>query len=212
MKSRGVRMKRATPQTPKTAKLSNPPKKQKNKDLRSREYLSAEEIDQLLKSTRSIGRNPHRDSTLILMMYRHALRVSEAIVLRWDQVDFKQGLLHVRRIKNGIASTHPLRSVELRALRQLKRDNIESPYLFLSERKSPLTDRAVRAIVSRAGKIADIGFSVHPHMLRHSTGFYLANKGCDTRAIQCYMGHANIKNTTIYTELASNRYKDFWSD
>ena len=67
-------------------------------------------------------------------------------------------------------------------------------------------------IIARAGELSKIGFTIHPHMLRHSTGFYLANQGHDTRAIQSYRDHANINNTVIYTELSPNRFKDFWKD
>jgi type 1 fimbriae regulatory protein FimB/type 1 fimbriae regulatory protein FimE len=199
--------------TPFSAKLSNPPpKKLKNKDQRSREYLSQVEVDRLRKAARSSGRHGNRDDTLILILFRHGLRVSEAIALRWDQVDMQQGLLHVQRLKNGTPSTHPLRGIELRALRQLQRDYPDTPYIFVSERQAPLTDRSARHIIARAGHLAKFTFTIHPHMLRHSTGFYLANKGEDTRAIQSYLGHANIKNTVIYTELAPNRFKDFWRD
>jgi len=199
-------------QTPKTAKLSKPPRRQRNIELRTREYLTTHEVDSLRKAARANGRHGHRDATLILAIFRHALRVSEAATLRWEQVDLKQGLLHVRRLKNGLPSTHPLRGVELRALRQLKRDYPDSPYVFISERKAPLTARTVRHIVARAGECAEFEFTIHPHMLRHSTGFYLANQGQDTRAIQSYMGHSNIKNTTIYTELSPQRFNGFWQD
>ena len=145
-------------------------------------------------------------------MFRHAFRASEIVALRWDQIDLKQGLLHVSRIKNGLPSTHPIRGVELRALKQLHRDYQDTSYVFVSERKTPITTRTAHHIIARAGKNTGFDFTIHPHMLRHSTGFYLANKGHDTRAIQSYMGHANIKNTVIYTELAPNRFKDFWTD
>lgn len=200
-------------QTPKTAKLKNlPPRKRPNHEQRTREYLTSHEVESLRKAARSLGRYGHRDDTLILLIFRHALRVGEIISLRWEQVDLKQGLLHVRRLKNGLPATHPLRGVELRALRQLRRDAPESVYVFVSERQAPLTARTVRHIVARAGEVAKLTFPVHPHMLRHSTGFYLANQGHDTRAIQSYMGHANIKNTVIYTNLSAQRFNQFWKD
>jgi type 1 fimbriae regulatory protein FimE len=200
-------------QTPFSAKLiKTPPKKPKNTDRRSREYLTDGEIERLRKAARSIGRHGMRDDSLIFIMFRHGLRVSEVIALCWDQIDLKKGLLHVKRLKNGLPSTHPIRGTELRLLRQLQREYSDSAYVFVSERKAPLTDRAVRHIMARAGREAKISFTIHPHMLRHSTGFYLANKGHDTRAIQSYLGHANIKNTVIYTELSPNRFKDFWQD
>lgn len=200
-------------QTPISAKLKkNPPRKSKNADCRSREYLTDAEIEKLRKAARNIGRHGMRDDALIFVMFRHGLRVSEITTLCWDQVDLKKGLLHVKRLKNGLPSTHPIRGTELRLLRQLQRKYNDSPYVFISERKAPLTDRAVRHIIARAGEKASFKFSIHPHMLRHSTGFYLANKGHDTRAIQSYLGHANIKNTVIYTELSPQRFKNFWED
>lgn len=200
-------------QLPKTAKFNHPPQRKFNRDVRTREYLTTHEIESLRKSARAIGRYGHRDDTLILIMFRHALRACEAASLRWEQIDLKQGLLHVRRIKNGIASTHPLRGTELRALRQLQRNNEnKSPYVFISERMTPLTTRTIHHIISRAGEKSKFDFTIHPHMLRHSTGFYLANQGHDTRSIQSYMGHSNIKNTIIYTELSQHRFKNFWSD
>jgi len=200
-------------QAPFSAKFSNvPPRKPKNLERRRREYLTHAEVDRLRKAARGVGRHGHRDDSLILMMFRHGLRVSEVIALRWEQVDLKQGFLHVKRLKNGLPSTHPVRSTELRALRKLQRDYSDTPYLFITERKAPLTDRTVRHIVSRAGELARFDFSIHPHMLRHSTGFYLANKGNDTRSIQAYLGHANIKNTVLYTELSAQRFNDFWED
>ena len=189
----------------------SPPSRKTNKESRSREYLTPDEIDRLMVAAKSIGRHGHRDATLILIAYRHGLRVSELVALRWDMVNLKQGLLHVSRLKNGVESTHPLRGPELRALRKLQRE-YPGPYLFVAERKGPLTTSTVRKIITRAGEKARIGMAVHPHMLRHSTGYKLANDGHDTRAIQHYLGHKNIQHTVRYTELAANRFKDFWKD
>ena len=198
--------------SPNTLNGKVPPLRRKNKDLRSREYLTTEEVDQLATAARSIGRHGHRDMTIIVMMFRHGLRVSELVALRWDMIDLKQGIMHVSRLKNGVSSTHPLRGPELRALRKMRRDYPDTPYLFVSERKGPVTASNVRKIVSRAGDQAELGMPIHPHMLRHSTGFKLANDGHDTRAIQLYLGHKNIQHTVRYTELASGRFNDFWTD
>ena len=189
-----------------------PPRRKLNADLRPREYLTPPEVDRLLAAAGQVGRHRHRDRTLIMMLYRHALRVSEAISLRWDMADLEQGLLHVQRLKNGVPSVHPLRGPQLRALRRLRRDYSNSPYLFVTERGGPMTDSAVRKMVGRAGELAGIEFPVHPHMLRHAAGYKLANDGQDTRAIQHYMGHRNIQHTVRYTELAADRFKGFWSD
>jgi len=127
-------------------------------------------------------------------------------------ISASQGLLHVRRRKNGNPSTHPLHGPELRALRRLQRDYPNSPYIFTGERKGPLTDSTVRKMVARAGAAAGLEFPVHPHMLRHAAGYKLANDGQDTRAIQHYLGHKNISHTVRYTELSPERFKDFWQD
>jgi type 1 fimbriae regulatory protein FimE len=189
-----------------------PPRRVANRERRTREHLTPDEVGRLMAAAGRGGRHGYRNATLILLGYRHGLRVSELIALRWDQIDLKQGLLHVARLKNGVPSTHPLRGPELRALRRLQREYLTSPYVFVTERRGPLTDSAVRKIVARAGEGARLGFPVHPHMLRHACGFKLANEGHDTRAIQHYLGHRNIQHTMLYTQLAADRFKRFWLD
>ena len=132
--------------------------------------------------------------------------------MRWEQIDFKTGLAHVSRLKNGLASTHPIRGPELRALRELRRDYPETPYLFVTERGGPMTPATARKIIMRAGELAKFRFPIHPHMLRHSAGYKLANEGHDTRSIQQYLGHRNITHTVRYTELSPDRFRKFWSD
>jgi integrase len=192
--------------------MNLPPKKPLNRDRRTREYLMPEEVEALMKAARKVGRHRIRDYTLILMMYRHGLRVSEVIDLRWEQVDFASGLLHIRRLKSGNPSIHPLYGIELRSLHGVQRKYPPSPYVFTSELGGTLSDSTVRKMVARAGELAGIPFPVHPHMLRHATGFYLANKGFDTRAIQAYLGHRNINHTVRYTDLVPSRFNDFWGD
>jgi type 1 fimbriae regulatory protein FimE len=189
----------------------SPPARQMNADRRSREHLTPEEVDKLMKAAGAIGRHGHRDATLLLIAYRHGLRVSEVTSLRWDQVDMKQGLMHVNRVKNGLPSTHPIRGPELRALRRLQKD-YAGPYVFSTERLGPMTTATVRKLMARAGEQAKLPFPVHPHMLRHACGYKLANEGHDTRALQHYLGHKNIQHTVRYTELAPDRFKNFWRD
>ena len=189
-----------------------PPRRQRNADVRSREHFTPDEVDRLISAAGQVGRHGHRDATLLLMAYRHGLRVSELVALRWDQVDLKGGLLHVRRLKNGTPSSHPLRGPELRALRRLQRENEGGVYLFMTGRGSPITTATVRKLVQRAGHLAGLGETIHPHMLRHSLGFKLANDGHDTRAIQHYLGHKNIQHTVRYTELAPHRFNGFFKD
>jgi type 1 fimbriae regulatory protein FimE len=189
-----------------------PPRRRKNIEDRTREYLTADEVEKVIAAARGSGRYGQRDATLVLLMYRHGLRVSEAVALRWESVDLKAGLLHVSRLKNGVPSTHPLRGPELRALRQLRRDYPDGPYLFVSERGGPMTDSNVRKMLTRLGQAAKLPFPTHPHMLRHACGFKLANDGHDTRALQAYLGHRSIRHTVRYTELAPDRFKSFFKD
>ena len=189
-----------------------PPRRLRNEELRTREYLTPTEVDALQQAARKQGRYGHRDASLILLAFSHGFRVTELVNLKWNQVDLKTGNVHVRRLKNGTPSVHPLRGKEIRALRRLARDYPGSPFVFNSERQGPLTASAVRKIVTRAGHAAKLGFPVHPHMLRHATGFYLANNGQDTRAIQSYLGHRSINHTVRYTELAPGRFQNFWND
>ena len=189
-----------------------PPPKIPNQDKRSREHLFPTEVKAMIAATKKVGRHGLRNSTLILMAYRHGLRVSELVALRWEQIDFIGGTIYINRLKNGVSSTHPLRGVELRALRQLQRDYPDSNYLFVSERGSVMAAATARGIIQRAGKMAELSLSVHPHMLRLACGFYLASRGHDTRAIQAYLGHRNIQHTVRYTELSSKRFQDFWLD
>ena len=202
----------AKQQVPSTVNGKVPPRRRKYADLRSREYLTEAEVERLMDAAKGVGRHGHRDATLILISYRHALRVSELVSLRWDQVDLGQGLMHIQRAKNGAPSSHPVRGAEIRALRRLQRDYPDTPYVFVTERKGPLTTSTVRKLVARAGVNAKIKFPVHPHMLRHGCGFKLANDGRETRAIQHYLGHKNIQHTVRYTQLTAGRFKGFWRD
>ena len=199
--------------TPTTLNGTVPPKRVPNHERRSREHLTGSEVEELMRAAKARGRYGHRDATMILLAYRHGLRVSELVALRWDQLDLKEGMLHVSRIKKGTASVHPLRGPEIRALRRLEREGpTGGAYVFLTERGGPMTPAGFRKMLSRAGEESTLGFPAHPHMLRHGCGFKLANDGHDTRAIQHYLGHKNIQHTVRYTELSSDRFKGFWKD
>jgi type 1 fimbriae regulatory protein FimB/type 1 fimbriae regulatory protein FimE len=172
--------------------------------------LTDAEVGRLIEAAKG-NRYGHRDATMILMAYRHGFRPIELVDLRWNQIDFDTANLAVRRAKKGSASTHPILGDELRALRRLSREQKpKSAFVFTSERGSPFSTAGYARLVERAGAAAELGFKAHPHMLRHACGFALANKGHDTRALQAYLGHKNIQHTVRYTELAPNRFKDFW--
>ena len=189
-----------------------PPRRRRNAEVRAREYLTDPEVARLIAAA-SGNRHGHRDATAALIAYRHGLRAAELVTLRWDAIDFAHGRVHVYRVKSGSESVHPLSGRELRALRRLKREqDPASPFVFASERAAPFTPAGFRKMVARLGVAADVGFPVHPHMLRHACGFKLANDGVNTRSLQAYLGHRNIQHTVRYTELAPTRFKNFWHD
>jgi type 1 fimbriae regulatory protein FimB/type 1 fimbriae regulatory protein FimE len=188
------------------------PRRPPNAKLRTREYLSDAEVARLIEAAKG-NRYGHRDATMILLADRHGLRAAELTDLRWDQIEFQSATLHVRRVKRGTPSTHPILGDELRALRRLHREQEpKSPFVFTSERGAPFATAGFARMVERAGETARLGFKAHPHMLRHACGYALANKGHDTRALQAYLGHRNIQHTVRYTELSSTRFKDFWRE
>jgi site-specific recombinase XerD len=195
-----------------TVVKNRPPKRRPNAEVRAREYLTNAEVEQLIKGAGD-NRWGHRDATMILLAYRHGLRVAELVTLRWDAIDFAHGRLHVHRVKGSSESVHPLSGREMRALRRLKREQEpDSPFIFTSERGAPFSPAGARKMIARLGDAAGFDFPVHPHMLRHACGYQLANRGVDTRSLQAYLGHRNIQHTVRYTELAPTRFKDFWPD
>jgi integrase len=195
----------------KEGKRRPPPRRLPNAATRTREHLLPDEVERLLKATRK-NRNPVRDYTFILLLFRRALRVTEAIRLRWTDIDLPGERIFIKRLKSGVDSTQPLSGIELRYLKQLRRKNPNSSWVFLSERGGPMSRRNAHAIVAKAGRGAKMGFPVHPHQLRHALGYYMSEKGVPTRSLAGYMGHKNINNTAKYAALSSNHFKDWWSD
>jgi len=180
-----------------------------NSAYRPREYLTEAEVMKLIDTARKRGRNRLRDSAAILLAYRHGLRAQELCQLRWSQIDLRHGRLHVNRAKGGQESVHPLHGPELRALRPLQG---HSPYVFVTEGGTPVTTAWFLRMIQRTGVAAKMPFAVHPHMLRHSTGYKLANDGHDTRSLAHYLGHRNLQSTARYTALAPDRFAGFWRD
>ena len=172
-----------------------------------RKYLSPDEARRLIEAAGNVGRQGERDKLLLTLMYRHGLRVSEAVDLRWTDFDLdapKARPFWVRRLKGSKDTVHTLEPDTVRSLRKAKAES-DGQYVFRSERGGPLSVDAVQAIVARAGRVAGLGVRCHPHMLRHACGFFLAEEGTDTRLIQDYLGHRDIKSTVIYTETSQRR-------
>ncbi len=162
-----------------------------------------------IEAARKRGSNGPRDAAAILLAYRHGLRAQELYSLRWAQIDLRHGRLHVNRAKGGIESVHPLHGPELRALRPLQG---QSPDVSVTEAGTPVITAWFLRIVQRTRKAAKLSFPVHPHMLRHSTGYKLANDDQDTRSLAHYLGHRNLQSTARCTALAPDRFAKFWQD
>jgi integrase len=194
--------------SPTTKKRTVMPTRRPNNEIRPREHLTEGEIEKLIAAAKG-NRHGHRDAAMILICFRHGLRASELCELQWSDVEFETATLHLRRAKGGVTGTHPLLGDELRALRALKRA-AKSPFAFISERGAPFTVSGLQKMIERAGIAARMPFKTHPHMLRHATGYVLANKGTDTRTLQSYLGHRSIQSTVRYTELAPGRFKNLW--
>lgn len=184
------------------------PRRKKNADVRDREWLTEEEVNRVRRAAGRIGRNGHRDATMVLMAYRHALRVSELVDFKWELIDLDAATVFVRRLKGSKSGMHTLERDEVAALKKLAtatRDRVG--FVFRTEGGGPMSACGFRKVVARAGEAAGMPFPIHPHMLRHACGYELTRANKITRVIQDWMGHKNIQNTEHYTELDPGRFK-----
>jgi type 1 fimbriae regulatory protein FimB/type 1 fimbriae regulatory protein FimE len=181
----------------------------KNADYRSREHLTPDEVKRLLDAASLRGRHPVRDRAIVLLSFRHGLRAGEAARLKWDGVMLDSRAISINRLKGSISGTHPLQEDELELLSDLKVAYPDRFYLFMNERGQHISPAAIAKMIARAGALAELPVKVHPHMLRHSCGYWLAEQGVPTRDIQEYLGHRNIQNTVRYTAGNPARFNAF---
>ena len=130
-------------------------------------------------------------------MFRHAFRVSELCDLQWKHISFNEKKMFVKRSKNGISKHQAIEGEEYTRLKDLKAAS-SSEYVFSSERGGKLDRGAISKLLERLGKIAGIEMKVHPHMLRHGCGYFMAVQGLPLYTIQSHLGHRDASNTLIY--------------
>ncbi len=186
----------------------------KNSEVRPRgEYLTPPEVAKLITAA-SKSENGLRDSTMIMLAYRHGLRATELCLLRWEHVDLSAGVIQCNRLKGSVDSLQPLGKDEAKALARLERETKLGgvPWIFRTRQNVRMTRMRFGMIVAKAGRDARIPFPIHPHMLRHACGFKLVNDGVDIRLIQSYLGHRNIQHTVRYTEVSPARFKGIWKE
>jgi type 1 fimbriae regulatory protein FimB len=180
---------------------------------RTREYLTADEMGKLLTAAKTASRNPVRDYCALLLMFRHGLRVSELCSIKLSDINVQTKEFHVNRLKDCDSGPHELYNGEPTAVKAwlVERAKMNPPAgvdtLFISERRKPLSRITVWHMIGLVAKAAGLEhLSIHPHMLRHTTGYSLVNKGTDIRIIQGYLGHKAISSTVRYTALDSRRF------
>ncbi|EFB0088443.1 tyrosine-type recombinase/integrase [Salmonella enterica] len=184
----------------------------------SRKFRTRHEVSAMLAAMLNAP-NPERNQCIIMMAFIHGFRVSELLSLRLSDLDLHSRIVHVSRMKNGFSTVHPLTLRELRALRIWRRvrqaiikksGNEDEGWLFITQKGRHLSRQQGYNIISQAGRRAGLSIDAHPHMLRHACGYALANNGVDTRLIQDYLGHRNIRHTVRYTASSAARFEGIW--
>jgi type 1 fimbriae regulatory protein FimB/type 1 fimbriae regulatory protein FimE len=165
-------------------------------------------MNSLLASARNDRPWGLRNHLLILMSYNHGLRAVEALNLKWSDVDYDHQTVWIKRIKGSVSGIHPLVNNELKLLNAWRNSHsVGSPFVFCKKNGDKLSYAGMYYLVVNAGLRAVPVVNCHPHMLRHSCGFKLANAGIDTRRIQAWLGHKSINNTVVYTDLAPGAFE-----
>lgn len=183
--------------------------------MNRRRFLTAKEVHSMMNAVRQ-GVNGQRDYCLILLAFRHGMRISELLDLHYRDLDLHEGRINIRRLKNGFSTIHPLISDERDALERWGQVRAtweaakETDAVFISRRGTKLSRQQAYRIIRTAGEEAGTVTHTHPHMLRHACGYELAERGADTRLIQDYLGHRNIRHTVRYTASNAARFSGLW--
>ncbi|HBW1064771.1 TPA: type 1 fimbria switch DNA invertase FimE [Klebsiella pneumoniae] len=183
--------------------------------MNRRRFLTAKEVQAMMQAARQ-GPTGERDYCLILLAFRHGMRISELLDLHYHDLDLNEGRVNVRRLKNGFSTIHPLRFDEREAIERWSlvragwKAADKTDALFISRRGTALSRQQAYRIIRSAGENAGTVTHTHPHMLRHACGYELAERGTDTRLIQDYLGHRNIRHTVRYTASNAARFAGIW--
>ncbi|QZE31379.1 tyrosine-type recombinase/integrase (plasmid) [Pantoea ananatis] len=179
-----------------------------------RKYLTGEEVRSILRVIHD-NKDSYRDYCMVSMAFLHGLRVTELVSLKISDYDPLSKKIYIKRLKGGLSTCHPLLPEEERVLNLWlsERKKIEGnhlPWLFLSQKGGRISRQRFYQLIRAYGEKANLPISVHPHMLRHACGYSLAERGNDTRLIQDYLGHRNIRHTVVYTASNSERFVGAW--
>ncbi|RQN05302.1 tyrosine-type DNA invertase [Pantoea ananatis] len=182
--------------------------------MKPRKFLTQREVYGLIRAAGK-GRTGVRDSCLILLAFRHGYRISELLSLSFGDIDLEAGRIYIRRLKNGLSTVHPLMPDEIAALHAWRDERMrwrdaDEGAVFISLRGTRLSRKQAWRIIRQAGEVAGTITGTHPHMLRHACGYELAERGTDTRLIQDYLGHRNIRHTVRYTASNAARFAGIW--
>lgn len=180
----------------------------------NRRFLTQQEISRVIQSL-SGSAHEVRNRCLILMCYLHGFRASELTGIMLSDIDFSGKKIYIRRLKKGLHTSHPLQHSELEHLHKWlnireRYNRKNSEWLFLSRSGNRLSRQYFYKLIRKLSLLAGLDVQAHPHMLRHSCGYELAEQGMDTRLIQDYLGHRNIRHTVHYTAANAARFSRVW--
>ena len=173
-------------------------------NIKSIKYLTQDELKRLFDAISN-----KRDKAIFLVAYEHGLRACEIGILRLEDINLDSARIRIERVKNSQGGEYLLQPNELKVIKAwLRQRKNANPYLFPSIRGSPISRRTLDYHIKRYGAIAGIPPEKrHFHVLKHSIATHLLEAGADIRFVQDWIGHKNIQNTVVYTQI-TNRARD----